>query len=137
MAGGSVSDTLSATDPDVEPITYSIVTNGAKGTAVIDNASTGAFTYTANANASGDDTFTFRVTDNRGLWDVAIVTIAIQPLPPTCAVNVTSSVAGVKGKAPKNTSTTHSFTLQNASSSAIARPGLHRAGLVDGGSDAD
>ena len=40
-AGGSVSDTLSATDPDTEPITYSIVTNGAKGTAVLDNVSTG------------------------------------------------------------------------------------------------
>ena len=78
-AGGSVSDTFSATDPDSEPITYSIVTNGAKGTAVLDNASTGAFTYTANANAGGDDTFTFKATDNRGLEsNVATITVAIQ-----------------------------------------------------------
>ncbi len=98
-AGGSVSDTLSATDPDNEPITYSIVTNGAKGTAVLDNASTGAFTYTANANASGDDTFTFKATDNRGAEsNVATITVAIQTPPPTCAVNVSSSVAPFKSK---------------------------------------
>jgi Bacterial Ig domain len=121
-AGGSVSDTLSATDPDSEPITYSIVTIGAKGTAVLDNASTGAFTYTANANTSGDDTFTFKVTDNRGLEsNVATITIAIDPVS-ACAVDVTSSVAPVKGKGAKNTSTTQSFTLQNASSSAIVGP---------------
>ena len=102
-AGGSVSDTLSATDPDNEPITYSIVTNGAKGTAVLDNLSTGAFTYTANANASGDDTFTFKATDNRGLEsNVATITIAIEPVS-ACAVNVTSSIQQVKGKGPQRT----------------------------------
>ena len=89
---------------------------------MIDNLSTGAFTYTANANASGDDTFTFKVTDNRGLEsNVATITIAIDPVS-ACAVDVTSSVAGVKGKAAKNTSTTQSFTLQNTSSSAIVGP---------------
>jgi hypothetical protein len=119
-AGESVSDTLTATDPDTEPITYSIVANGSKGTAVLDNASTGAFTYTANANASGDDTFTFKATDNRGLEsNVATITIAIDPVF-TCAVDVTGLVASV-GKASKN-STTPSFTLQNVSSSAIVGP---------------
>ena len=59
------SRTRSARRPDTEPITYSIVTNGVKGTAVIDDLSTGSFTYTANADVSGNDTFTFKVTDNR------------------------------------------------------------------------
>jgi hypothetical protein len=122
-AGESVTGTLSATDPDSEPITYAIVTSGTKGTAVIDNTSTGAFTYTADENASGADAFTFKVTDIRGAEsNVAIVTLAIQPPPPTCAVNVTSSVAPVKGKGSKNTSTSQIITLQNASSSAIAGP---------------
>ena len=123
-AGESVSGTLAATDPDNEPVTYSIVTNGAKGTAVLDDASTGAFTYTGNANASGDDAFTFKVTDNRGLEsNVATITIAIDFVS-ACAVDVTSSVAAVKGggKAAKNTSLTQGFTLRNASSSAIVGP---------------
>jgi Bacterial Ig domain len=121
-AGGSVSDALSATDPDAEPITYSIVTNGAKGTAVLDNPSTGAFTYTANANASGDDTFTFKATDNRSLEsNIATVTISIDPVS-ACAVDVTSSIAPVKGKGSKNNSTSQTLTLRNISSSAIAGP---------------
>jgi hypothetical protein len=120
-AGESVSDTLSATDPDAEPITYSIVTNGAKGTAVLDDASTGAFTYTANANASGDDTFTFKATDNRGLEsNVATITIAIEPVS-ACANDVTALVTQVKGNRAKN-SETQTVTLQSVSSSAIAGP---------------
>ena len=99
-AGGSVSDTLSGSDPDGEPITYDIVANGSKGTAVLDNASTGAFTYTANANASGDDTFTFTVTDNRGL-ESNVATITDRHRLCLRAVNVTSSVALVKGKVIK------------------------------------
>jgi hypothetical protein len=121
-AGGSVSDTLSATDPDTEPITYSIVTNGTKGRAVIDNLSTGAFTYSANVDASGDDTFTFKVTDNRGLEsNVATITVAIDPRS-ACAVDVTSSVAPVKGKGTKGPSLTHPIALLNTSSSAIVGP---------------
>lgn len=121
-AGGSVSGTLSATDPDGDALTYAIVTNGTKGTAQITDASTGAATYTANAGTSGTDTFTFQVTDARGLAsNVATVTVTIQPSP-VCAVDVTSSIQQVKGKgAPKNTSTIHRLSLRN-NSSAIAGP---------------
>ena len=123
-AGGSVSGTLNATDPDSEPFTYALVANGTKGTAVIDDASTGAFTYTANAGTSGNDTFTFQVTDIRGLAsNVATVTIGIQPISPACAVNVTSSISisTAKGKAKKNTSTTQTLSLRNHSA-AITGP---------------
>jgi uncharacterized repeat protein (TIGR03803 family) len=121
-AGASVSGTLSASDPDGDALTYAIVANGSKGTAVVTNASTGAYTYTANSGTSGEDTFTFQVTDSRGLAsNVATVTVAIQP-PPTCAVNVTSSIQQVKGKGSKSSSTTQSVSLENVSSSAITGP---------------
>ena len=55
--------TLAASDVDGNPLTYSIVANGTKGTAAITNAATGAFTYTPNANANGTDTFTFKAND--------------------------------------------------------------------------
>jgi hypothetical protein len=120
VAGGSVSGTLSGTDPNSEPITYAIVRNGAKGAAVIDNASTGAFTYTANADASGNDTFTFQVTDIRGLGsNVATITVDIQPLP-ACAVNVTTSITQKK-PATKNGGTIHRLSLTNTAT-AIAGP---------------
>lgn len=55
--------TLSASDADNNPLTYSIVTNGTKGTAVITNASTGAYTYTPQSGQTGADSFSFRVND--------------------------------------------------------------------------
>ncbi|WP_353573350.1 tandem-95 repeat protein, partial [Candidatus Albibeggiatoa sp. nov. BB20] len=61
----AISDTLIAADIDANPLTYSIITNGAKGTATITNTS--AFTYTPTVNANGADSFTFKVND--GLVD--------------------------------------------------------------------
>lgn len=55
---------LTAEDVDGDDLTYSIVTNGTKGTANVDAAS-GAFTYTPNTDESGTDSFTFIVNDGR------------------------------------------------------------------------
>ena len=113
-AGGSVSSTLLATDPDGEPLTYAIASNGAEGTALVTDASTGAFTYTANAVGGSSDSFTFRATDIRGLAsNVATVTVAISR-PPTCAVDVTSSITPKKPSS-KNGGTTHRLSLTNTS----------------------
>jgi VCBS repeat-containing protein len=71
------SGTLSATDVDGDTLTYTLVANGAKGTAVITNAATGAFTYTPAANANGTDTFTFRASDASLDSNVATVTVTI------------------------------------------------------------
>lgn len=121
-AGGSVSGALSASDPDGEPLSYAIVANGSKGTAVIDDASSGAFTYSAIAGTSGEDTFTFQVTDARGLAsNVATITVDIQASV-TCAVDVSSAVAPAKGKGSKSTGATHNLALTNVSDSPIAGP---------------
>ena len=119
-AGDSVSGTLSATDPDNEPLTFALVTSAAKGTVEITAPATGAYTYTAGA--VGDDTFTFKATDIRGLEsNVATVTISIAS-PTACAVDVTSSIQSVKGRGSKNTSATQSVSLVNASVNAITGP---------------
>jgi hypothetical protein len=78
---------LVATSPRGRPMTFSIVSNGAKGTAVITNTATGAFTYTPNANVTGPDSFTFKAND--GLADGNIATIAVTITPP--AVHVTAN----------------------------------------------
>jgi Bacterial Ig domain len=124
-AGASVSGTLTASDPDGDALIYAIVADGSKGTAVVTNASTGAYTYTADIGASGDDTFTFQATDSHGLAsNVATVTVSIQP-PPACATNVTGSVAVTPGSLRRDKRTGHYFqkvTLKNTSSAAIAGP---------------
>jgi VCBS repeat-containing protein len=72
--------TLSASDVDGDALTYSIVTNGAKGTATITNAATGAYTYTPNPNANGSDSITFRVSDGTVNSNTATVSISIAPV---------------------------------------------------------
>ena len=51
---------LIATDADSDTLSYAIVANGTKGVAAITNTTTGAFTYTPNANANGADSIVFK-----------------------------------------------------------------------------
>ena len=72
--------TLSASDVENNPLTYSIVGNGSKGTVVITSATTGAYTYTPNLDANGPDSFTFRVNDGLADSNTATVNITINPI---------------------------------------------------------
>ncbi|MBF0628868.1 MAG: SUMF1/EgtB/PvdO family nonheme iron enzyme [Magnetococcales bacterium] len=75
--GTSTAGRLNATDPNGNPLTYRIVTNGSKGNVVLTNPATGAFTYTANANNTGVDSFTFRVNDGTSDSGTATVMVMI------------------------------------------------------------
>ncbi|MGC5324433.1 Ig-like domain-containing protein, partial [Brevibacillus sp. SYSU BS000544] len=72
-----VSGILRASDPDSDPLTYSIDQNGTKGTATITNSTTGAFTYVPNAGETGNDSFTFRVNDGHSSSNLATISITI------------------------------------------------------------
>src|SRR5207249_2045999 len=76
--------TLNATDVDGDALTYTIVTNGTKGTATIINAATGAFTYTPAANANGADSITFKAHD-ASIEPTVAKSHAVHPTPPTGA----------------------------------------------------
>ena len=77
-AGSSVSGTLTgAPGSGSAPMTFQIVTNPTMGTLNLTNASTGAFTYTANPGQVGTDTFTYQtvqgtLTSNGATWTVTI-----------------------------------------------------------------
>ena len=73
----AVSGALSATDSNNNILVCSLASNCTKGTAVITNASTGAYHYTPNANATGSDSFTFRVNDGQLNSNIATVTVNI------------------------------------------------------------
>ena len=64
--GTPVGGTLQATSPNGLPLTFALTTTATKGTAVLTDAATGAFTYTPQAGAYGYDTFTFTATDAIG-----------------------------------------------------------------------
>lgn len=94
----NLSATLSAIDPDGDPLTYTIIRNGSLGRAVISNPSTGAFTYTPFPGVSGNDAFSFKANDGTGDSNTATVNILITALnkPPTAVISSSASV----GEAP-------------------------------------
>jgi hypothetical protein len=93
---GSVNGTLSGQDADGDSLTYQIVDECNKGAVTITDASTGAFTYTPNTGAIGEDTFTFQCNDGTDDSNVATVTIAITDAsnPTANAGNDASAIAG-------------------------------------------
>ena len=73
--GKVLNGTLSATNPDSDPLTFLLGTGPLKGTVQITNASTGAFRYVPSA--TGADSFTFRVTDYFGISGLATVNVNV------------------------------------------------------------
>ncbi|MBF0437341.1 MAG: putative Ig domain-containing protein [Magnetococcales bacterium] len=80
VSGNTVgTGTLNATDPDGGTLTYSIVTNGKKGSVVLTDPATGKYTYTPNSLSYGSDSFTFKVFDGVAYSDIQTVTVFVSP----------------------------------------------------------
>ncbi len=75
---GPTAGTLSANDDD--PLIFQIQSNPAKGSVLLTDANTGAYTYTPAANANGSDSFTFKATGGGLDSNTATVTISIAPV---------------------------------------------------------
>ncbi|MFC1747589.1 tandem-95 repeat protein [Pseudomonadota bacterium] len=89
--------TLVANDVTGDTLTYSIVDNGTSGNAVITNTLTGAFTYTPVEGFSGDDSFTFRVTDSFSAVSNAAtvsITVALANVAPVAFSDTMSTTEG-------------------------------------------
>lgn len=82
-AGSAV---LSATDVDSTTLTFSIVTNGSQGVAVITNPATGAYTYTPTTDATGTDPFTFKVNDGEADSNTSTMTVTINDTTSTAPI---------------------------------------------------
>lgn len=80
-AGEALDGVLLAEDPDsADVLSFSIVGQPTQGVVTITDASTGAFSYTAQRSASGTDTFEFIVSDGIDDSNLATVTVTIQPV---------------------------------------------------------
>ena len=94
-SGHTVSGTLNATDPEGDAIQYEIVSNPSNGSVTLDNASTGAFTYTS-AGGLNSSSFTYKAKDPSGsntFSNVATVTISV----PSLAVTITETDNDLSG----------------------------------------
>ncbi len=94
VANGS----LVATDGDSDPLIYSIVSNASLGIVALTNISTGTYTYTPNTNATGTDSFTFKVND--GLLDSNIATVSVNIIAVNDVPVATSASITVVNKEP-------------------------------------
>jgi hypothetical protein len=74
----SIGVTLTATDPDGDPVVYSIVTPPANGSLV---GAPPVVTYTPDPDFNGSDSFTFKATDDKGAGsNVATILITVDPV---------------------------------------------------------
>jgi VCBS repeat-containing protein len=74
----AASGTLKATDPDGDPLTFSIVTKPSHGSVTINDVNSGAYTYTPNHNYSGSDSFTFKANDGQVDSNIAKISITVK-----------------------------------------------------------
>ena len=75
-----VSGQVTATDPDGDPLTYTLLSPPANGTATVNLD--GTFTYTPNSGFQGQDAFTVLVSDGKGGTTVSTVRIEVVNQPP-------------------------------------------------------
>lgn len=73
---------LLASDPDNTSLTYIILTTPTKGNIVLNNASTGAFTYTPTLGSFGTDSFTYTANDGTVNGDTSTINILLLDTPP-------------------------------------------------------
>ncbi|HVA55609.1 MAG TPA: glycohydrolase toxin TNT-related protein [Gammaproteobacteria bacterium] len=67
----SVAGTLSAADDDGDALTFQVITQPQHGSVTINNAATGAFTYTPTSGFNGKDSFTFDASDGQSISNIA------------------------------------------------------------------
>ena len=99
--GGTLSNTLAATDAEGDAISYALVSNPSKGSVSLMDAVTGAFTYTPNSGESGEDSFTYKANDGNADSNTATVTVSDTFAPVVRTGQTSSYVAGDDGALQK------------------------------------
>ncbi len=96
--------TLTATDPNNDPLTYSIVTQPSHGTLSPSTPGGPARTYTPQAGYVGPDSFTFKANDGTVDSNTATISITVQDTT-SCTTNLPISgvtASGNDGNVPSN-----------------------------------
>ena len=109
--------TLSATDADANPLTYSVVSDPTHGTL---SGTAPTLTYTPSAGYVGQDSFTFRAYDGQAYSNVATVSITV-----TQVTRTVTFVAGAGGTLTGTTSQTVNLHDNTTPVTAEPNPGYH------------
>jgi VCBS repeat-containing protein len=84
----TLSAQLAATDPEGKTITFALGSGAQHGQATV--AASGAVIYTPTANYAGADTFTVRVTDQKGLSSTGTVSVTVANVNDAPAITTTT-----------------------------------------------
>jgi len=95
----AISSILTASDADGDVLNYIIVSNGSKGTVTLKDTLTGAFTYSPIANATGTDSFTFKVNDGKADSNTATVMLNINSVNDAPTISGTPAISVTEGTA--------------------------------------
>ncbi|MCW1916145.1 Ig-like domain-containing protein [Luteolibacter sp. GHJ8] len=118
------SRSLSATDPENNTLTWSILTQAANGTAGIAAPASGGsvnLSYQPALNYTGSDSFVVRVSDGQGGTDTITVNLTIQEPPNTAPVILEgSSVAVTLSKNNAPTAFSRSLSATDANGDALS-----------------
>ncbi len=79
--GGTATGRLAATDPDGDALAFALVSGPARGTLTL--AADGTFTYRADTDAAGSDSFSFRASDGSAASNTATISVTINEVAPT------------------------------------------------------
>ncbi len=84
---------LTGSDPENDPLTFSVVKQPDHGALTAFNPATGDFTYTPAADFNGTDTFTFGASDGRASSGLAAVHLTVDPVndaPTSASASITT-----------------------------------------------
>jgi Bacterial Ig domain len=104
--GGAAPVSLACTAPAGATVTYGIVAGPAHGSLSAVNQANGQLTYTSPSGYAGPDTFTYHLSDQWGVSNVATVTVTV----PAFAVPTCANVSGRAAKGAARTTVTLSCT---------------------------
>ncbi|SFE77550.1 VCBS repeat-containing protein [Paenibacillus catalpae] len=106
-----VNGSVTATDGDNNPLSYSVVTSPVNGTLTMNQD--GTFTYTPNANYNGADSFTYKANDGKADSNVATVSLTIN------AVNDKPTANNSSKTTDENVPVSGTVTGQDAEGTAL------------------
>nr|WP_316829064.1 Calx-beta domain-containing protein [Pedobacter miscanthi] len=122
-----VSGTITASDPDGNPLAYTVTTPPAHGTVVVNPD--GTYTYTPAPNYNGTDTFTVTVSDGKG--GTVPVTISVTINPVNDAPVATAPVITTNKNTPVNGTITATDADGDALTFAVTTPPAHGTVVVN------
>ena len=143
----TVTITLSGSDPDGEPLTFSIVSgpsNGVLGPIIPTGPTTATVDYSPNLNYFGPDSFVYQASDGNGGTDNATVSITVNPVndepsfTPGGDVTVNQDSGGYSATwataisaGPNESSQTVSFNVSNNNPALFAsQPAISPTGVL-------